>query len=353
MGRLNKAAADVAVLDKSNTVRNTALLGIAQGGVQAAVRHADDNIRVYRVLLRQVRTGPHSGVLHRHALNHTVRPSKIDVLKHTNVAWSAAMGGNGAYAFLADHNDLAGSNIPHKVSADGIQRTTLRRHHISIVRSLAQAKRPKAIGVAKRNEFGGSHHHARECPLQPGHDFFDCLFRALTVQALLYNRIGNGLGVRCAVKNGALQLIFLPKFCRIDQVAVVGNGHRTFYMSHNQRLRIGTVIAAGGAVAHMTDGNVPKPQLFHMGLVEYLRHQPKILMIGKHTLVIDYNAAAFLSPVLQRIQRHIGLGCHIPSLLTENTEYTAFLMDTCYQLNLIPFRSSSMYKAHTGACPPP
>ena len=86
LGRLNKAAADVAVLDKSNTVRNAALLGIAQGGVQAAVRHADDNIRVYRVFLRQVRTGPHSGVLHRHALNHTVRPSKIDVLKHTNVA---------------------------------------------------------------------------------------------------------------------------------------------------------------------------------------------------------------------------------------------------------------------------
>ena len=245
------------------------------------------------------------------------------------------MGGNGAHALLADHNDLAGRNIPHKVGADRIQRTTLRRHHISIVRSLTQAKRPKAIGVAKRNEFGGSHHHARECPLQPGNDFFNRLFRALAVQALLYNRIGNGLGVRCAVKNGAPQLKLAAQLRGVYQIAVMCHRQITLNMANDQGLNIVGVFAAGGGVAHMTDGHITCTQGSQLLLAEHIRHQSVAPMVAKHAVVIHGNAATLLSSVLQGKQSQVRRLGHRGGLIFKYAENTAFLVQTIEHRSLL------------------
>ena len=48
---------------------------------------------------------------------------------------------------------------------------------------------------------------------------------------------------------------------------------------------------------------------------------------GKHAIVIDNNSGALLSPVLQGVQRVIGIGRHIGGLRRSNAEHAAFFMD--------------------------
>ena len=51
--RLNERAADILVFDKAQTIGNAALARVANGRVNARIRHADDHIRLYGMLQRQ------------------------------------------------------------------------------------------------------------------------------------------------------------------------------------------------------------------------------------------------------------------------------------------------------------
>ena len=53
LAALDKGAANVFIFDEADAVGDAALLGVAEGGVQAGVRHADDHIGLHGVLLRQ------------------------------------------------------------------------------------------------------------------------------------------------------------------------------------------------------------------------------------------------------------------------------------------------------------
>ena len=82
LGGLDKGAADILVLDKANAVGDTALLRIAERGVQTGIRCADDNIGLHRMLLRKETTGLQAGLMHAGALDDGIGAGKVDVLKH-------------------------------------------------------------------------------------------------------------------------------------------------------------------------------------------------------------------------------------------------------------------------------
>ncbi len=64
LAALNEGAANVLILNEADAVGDAALLRVAQGGVQAGVRHADDHIGIHRVLLCQEAAGLLAGLVH-------------------------------------------------------------------------------------------------------------------------------------------------------------------------------------------------------------------------------------------------------------------------------------------------
>lgn len=49
----DEGPADIFVFDQADAVGNPRFPGIAHGGVQTGIRHADDNVRVHRMGLRE------------------------------------------------------------------------------------------------------------------------------------------------------------------------------------------------------------------------------------------------------------------------------------------------------------
>ena len=80
------------------------------------------------------------------------------------------------------------------------------------------------------------------------------------VQPLLHNDIGNDLGIRGGVENGAAALQLLPQLLGVGEVAVVGQRHAALEMVHQNGLDVPLVVAAGGAVAHMAHGDAAGSQ---------------------------------------------------------------------------------------------
>ena len=77
---LDKGPADVPVFNKADAVRDARLPGKAQRGVQAGIGHADDDVRLHRMLQRQIRAGAHPRLVDADALDDRVGPGKICLL---------------------------------------------------------------------------------------------------------------------------------------------------------------------------------------------------------------------------------------------------------------------------------
>ena len=79
--RGDEGSADILVFDKANAVGNTALPGVAQGGVQTGIRHAHHQVSFHRVPSGQQLTGIFPGSMDTDTIDDGVGPSKIDILK--------------------------------------------------------------------------------------------------------------------------------------------------------------------------------------------------------------------------------------------------------------------------------
>ena len=77
----------------------------------------------------------------------------------------------------------------------------------------------------------------------------------------------------------------------------------------------------------MTYGYLALSEFREYPLGEYLVHQTKPLVGLENSAVVHNDAAAFLTPVLKRIQPEISGVRHIGRRIAVNAEYTAFLVD--------------------------
>ena len=67
-------------------VGDAGLAGVADGGVQAAVGHADDDVRLDGMLQSQEGSGPQTGLVDTGAVHHRVGPGEVDKLKDAQAA---------------------------------------------------------------------------------------------------------------------------------------------------------------------------------------------------------------------------------------------------------------------------
>ena len=138
------------------------------------------------------------------------------------------------------------------------------------------------------------------------------------------------------MEDGAAQFQLGSQLKGIAQIAVVGQGQLSLHVVHHHRLTVGLIGAAGGSVAHMTHRHGALRKFFQLLPGEHLVHRTQIPMGGKHTVVIDHNAAALLSPVLQGVQAVISHPRKVCRLLGIGTENAAFFVKFCHEYSPFP-----------------
>ncbi len=84
---------------------------------------------------------------------------------------------------------------------------------------------------------------------------------------------------------------------------------------------------SGGAVAGVTHRHCPPGQPVQNVTVEHLAHQPQVLVGGKDAVIIDYNAAALLPPVLKGIEPIVDDPPHIGGFRTDDAKHAARFMN--------------------------
>ena len=146
--------------------------GIAEGGVQAGVRHADDHVRLNGVLQRQkgARRAARAGV-DAAAVYDGVRTGKVDVLKDAQRA--GRTGRSGAVMLRrpplsADH-DLAGTHVPHELCTDAVQRAALGGKDPAVCPAAPMQSGRKPWGSRTAISLLGRHDDQRVRALDPVH----------------------------------------------------------------------------------------------------------------------------------------------------------------------------------------
>ena len=135
-----------------------------------------------------------------------------------------------------------------------------------------------------------------------------------------------------------------PKGQSVAQVAIVGNRQLALQMIYLNGLAVAHSHAAGGTIADMTDGDLPIRKILHFLMGKDFIDKADSMVGGEHAVVIDNDAAAFLTTVLQGIETVIGQGSHIGRLWTVYAKNAAFFMNT----HLRPPKAAAMKPTNRG-----
>ena len=122
---LDEGAADVLVLDEADAVGDAALLRVAEGGVEAGVGDADDDVRLHGVLEREEGARPLARRVDAAAVNHGVGAREVDELEDALGRLPAAVAAVGLYAVAGDGHYLAGLDVAQELRAYGVEGAAL------------------------------------------------------------------------------------------------------------------------------------------------------------------------------------------------------------------------------------
>ena len=225
----DEGPADIFVFDQADAVGNPRFPGIAHGGVQTGIRHADDNVRVHRMGFCKDLPCPDPGIMNADTVDDGIRPGKVDIFKNAHLfGRGAAVAGVGVDAVAVKGQDFSGQNVPLEFRADSVKGAALRCDDIRPVLPFSIAQRAESVGVAHRNELGGGHHDQRKSALQPVHRAADRRLNGGSGDPLPCDHIGDGLRVGGSMENGAGKLQLPAELKRVAQIAVMGKRQLAF-----------------------------------------------------------------------------------------------------------------------------
>src|SRR5258708_20801002 len=127
--RLDECASNVVIADQSKAKRDPALVGIANGGGNARIRHGHDEISIYRSLARELAAQRFAAFLHGTAKDHAVRTRKIYVLEDAARLLSRRRIETRMNAFASDHNQLARLHVALITRANQVKRAAFGCKH--------------------------------------------------------------------------------------------------------------------------------------------------------------------------------------------------------------------------------
>ena len=108
---LDESAPDILVLYQTHLIRDAALLGVAHGGAEARLRHADDYVGLCRTLAEQPPSGFLAVCMDIASVDIAVRTREIDVLHRTHPVTEEMRIYRAAHALPVEADDLAGTYV--------------------------------------------------------------------------------------------------------------------------------------------------------------------------------------------------------------------------------------------------
>ena len=125
----------------------------------------------------------------------------------------------------------------------------------------------------------------------------------------------------------SVELQRLPQLGGVCQVAVVGERHAALDMIDDQGLGVFAALPAGCGVADVPHRQLASAELLQALWREDLTDKAEVLISRYDAVVVDGNAAALLSPVLEREQGAVSQSGNIRPAAAVNAENAAFLMN--------------------------
>ena len=119
------------------------------------------------------------------------------------------------------------------------------------------------------------------------------------------HEVDDDFGVHGGLEDGALRLQAAANLPGIGEGAVVADGDHQTAVLHHEGLGVDEHGGAGGGIAHVADGQMPRELIQDCG-VEDLGHQPQAPVHADPFAVAGDDAAGFLAPVLEGVEAEVG-----------------------------------------------
>ena len=256
--RRDEGPADILVFHEPRIVRYPRFPAVADGGVEAGIRHADNEVRVHLMRPREHPAGVYARGAHRLPVDHGVRTREVDILENAELFIRlAAVLAAGSYAVFAENDDLARLNVADEFRADRGQRAAFGGDDVSAVRGLSEAERAEAVRIPGADKLLRRHYHERIRALEGIHRATDRVFGRRRVQALLRNYIRDRFGIAGGVEYRAGAFQRGTQLRGVGKVAVMRDRHTALAVVDFYRLAVAAVRPAGGPVADVRDRRRP------------------------------------------------------------------------------------------------
>ena len=342
LGGLNEGAADVLVFQKADAIGNAGGAGVANGRVNAAVRHAHHHVRLHRMFQGEKTPGPLPRPVYAGAVQNGIGSGNIDEFKGAQgFGTFAHVAFVGMHAVFVHHHDFAGFYVPHEGGAYAVQGAGFGSKDDAAAIHLAHAQGAEAVGIPHGDELGGGKNHQRIRALQPVHGPGNGLFDGSGLQPFPNDTVGNDFRIAGHVENRPRQFQLFPQFAGVGQRAVVGHGHEPLDVVDHNGLGVLPGIEAGGAVSHVGDGQIPLAQAAKIFRGKYVVDQARVLVTAHEPVLIDHDARALLAPVLQGKKAVITHRRNVENVRTVYAEHAAFLVKIAHKC-----RSRAQLPAH-------
>ena len=206
---------------------------------------------------------------------------------------------------LVHDHDLAGFHLPPVIGLDQVQGAGFGGHDPGAVQ-LPQAQGPEAVRVPGGDDLVGGGDHQGIGALDFGQGRGQRVDQIDEVApAVPGHEVDDNLGVHGGLEDGALLLQAAADLAGIGEGAVVADGDHQTAVLHHEGLGVDEHGGAGGGIAHVADGQMPR-QLIQDGGVEDLGHQPQAPMHADPGAVAGDDAAGLLAPVLEGVEAEVG-----------------------------------------------
>ena len=189
------------------------MLGVADGGVDSRIRHADHNIRRNRMLYSEICAGTRSRFMNGTAVYNRIGACEINILENAHfVRLFSAMICNAAYSVFIEYNNFARLDIAYQLRSHRVKRATFRSDNPIAFGGLAVAQGAKTVLVSYRDKFRGRHDHQRVSAFYAIHRMIYRVFDRCGFQTFLDDYVGNNLGIGCGMENRAFKFKFASEF---------------------------------------------------------------------------------------------------------------------------------------------
>ena len=289
---------------------------VALRGGDARLRHRHHHVGVDHRLSRELLAHALARRVHALAVEVGVGPGEVDELEEAELGVGLGEALAVVQTRRVDHDHLAGLDLAHEVGADDVEGCGLAGQHPAAL-DATEDERPEPVRIAHADEVGLVHHHEREAALELRQHVRQRPLELLAVAAglglvLVADELGDERGVGGGVeadravagREAGEHAEALGEVERVGEVAVVAEREAGVADRPVDRLRVAPAARAGGAVAHVADGEVALER-GDAALVEHLGDETHVLRHGDGLAVAHRDAGRLLAPVLERIEAQI------------------------------------------------